>query len=365
MRVGMVLSFALLVVACDLGDKFQSHDDAGDTPADLSSSGVAVDMSSDISTMPNADLSGADLSMPAGPAPLWTSITSPIGTKFLNAAWGTGADNVFIVGEAGTILHSTDQGATWSGGVGVGGNYTLRGIWGDGVGAVFVVGDSGAILHSTNGGTTWTAANSITPAFSGSFEKVWGSSANNVFAVGDKAMIYRSTDGGATWVQSNGGVVNTTNPSTTFQGIWGSGPNDIYVVGGPPTIYHSTDGVNWTHQNGASNSLWGIWGSSATDVYATGAFEILQTVNHGSSWTSQAGQISIYADKIAGVGPGTFYLLDDQPDAAVYYVTNGGTTLSRIPNTGIATNAPVVNIWASGPTDVYVVGQGLIVHGHK
>lgn len=314
-------------------------------------------------TTQGTDLAGADLSMPMGPAPNWTTIASPVGAKFLKAVWGTGPNNVFIVGEAGTILHSTNNGANWSGGVGVGGSQQLEAIWGTG-NSIFIVGDSGTILHSTNGGSTWVAASSVTPAFSGQFYGIWGSSTDNLFAVGSDAMIYRSTDGGNTWAQSNNGVVNTSNPSTTLRGVWGSGPNDIYVVGGPPTIYHSTDGVNWTHQNGASNSLSGIWGSSPTDVYTTGPFEILSTANHGTTWTSTAGQIGEFADTLAGVGPGTFYLLYDAPGADLYYATNGGATLTRIKNTGMASDAPVRNIWASGPTDVYIVGQGLIIHGH-
>ncbi|MCU1282225.1 MAG: glucosyltransferase-I precursor [bacterium] len=365
MRLPCAVVLALAIAGCGLGDKF--HGDAavdqdmaiGGGGNDLAATDMAV---GDMATPPNSDLAGADLSTPMGPAPQWTTIPSPVGSKFLNGAWGPSADSVFIVGEAGTILHSIDRGTTWSGGVGVGGSQTLRGIWGIDA-TMFAVGDSGAIFHSSNGGGTWTAAASLSPAYSGSFYRVWGSDTNNVFAVGDNVTIYRSTDGGATWNLSNTGCVNTSNPTTTFQGLWGSGSNDIYVVGGPGTIYHSTDGANWTHQNGAAYSLSTVWGSSATDVYATGGYELLSTVNHGTNWTSPAGQIGAYAGKSSGVGPGTLYLLYGAPGADVYYVTNSGATLTRLSNTGLASNSPVVDIWASSPVDVYVVGQGLIEHG--
>lgn len=365
-----VANLALAVIAlgcfgCRLDDKFRTDASTGDDLAIFSGDDMATDdmSTADMALPPGSDLAGVDMALPTGPAPQWTPIASPVGTKFFNSVWGPNADSVFIVGESGLVLHSTDRGATWTGGLNVAGTATLRGIWGTG-NNLFVVGDSGSIYYSTNGGSTWTAASSISPAFSGEFTKVWGSSASNVFAIGDAAMIYRSTDGGATWAQSNTGVMNTTNPQTTLQAIWGSAADDIYVVGAPGCIYHSTDGANWTKQLTPASGVWGVWGSSPTDVYATGPFNIFRTVNHGTTWTTPAGQISQYADRIAGVGPGTFYLMNDSPMADLYYVTNFGATLTRITNTGLTSASPIVNLYAFSPVEVYVVGQGIILHGH-
>jgi len=80
--------------------------------------------------------------------------------KNLYGIWGSGPNDIYVVGEDGTILHSTGDGtwATQTSGVSV----DLIAVWGSGSGDVYVVGgnetnpDQGVILHSTGNGT-WTS----------------------------------------------------------------------------------------------------------------------------------------------------------------------------------------------------------------
>jgi hypothetical protein len=52
-------------------------------------------------------------------------------TQTLNGVWGSGATDVFAVGAGGTILHSSDGGATGTLQAS-GTTQTLNGVWGSG-----------------------------------------------------------------------------------------------------------------------------------------------------------------------------------------------------------------------------------------
>ena len=101
----------------------------------------------------------------------------------------------WAVGYPGTIIKTTDGGATWfpqaSG--------TTNTLWG----VSFVnenfgtaVGDAGIILNTTDGGAHWNLQSSGTTK---NFEKVHFSDINNGTAVGYDSLVIRTTNGGSTW----------------------------------------------------------------------------------------------------------------------------------------------------------------------
>ena len=70
-------------------------------------------------------------------------------TESLHGVWGSGPKDVWVVGDAGTILHF--DGATWTKATAafpLGKKPDLRGVWGSGPNDVWVVGDAFA-LHFT------------------------------------------------------------------------------------------------------------------------------------------------------------------------------------------------------------------------
>ncbi|MBX3252334.1 MAG: hypothetical protein KF901_34490, partial [Myxococcales bacterium] len=78
----------------------------------------------------------------------WRLVTSPT-TARLRSVWGSGPKDVWAVGQAGTILHY--DGTSWTSSVAalpVGPKPELYGVWGSGADDVWIVGD-GIILHST------------------------------------------------------------------------------------------------------------------------------------------------------------------------------------------------------------------------
>jgi len=95
--------------------------------------------------------------------------------------------SVYAVGAAGKIWHSN------------GGNYVvetsgtsnaLYGVWGSGPNDVYVVGDIGTILHSTGNGT-WTQQNSGTAV---ALEGIGGANASEIYIAGDNGTILHKTD---------------------------------------------------------------------------------------------------------------------------------------------------------------------------
>src|SRR5438445_6990310 len=102
-----------------------------------------------------------------------------------SAATGTSASDVWVVGDAGPILHY--NGTSWSS-VSIGTMHTLRSVWGTSASDVWAVGYfyngvsySGSIFHYN--GTSWSRIMGTIsiPALN----SIWGTSASDVWAVGD------------------------------------------------------------------------------------------------------------------------------------------------------------------------------------
>ena len=99
----------------------------------------------------------------------------------------------------------------------------LRGVWGSDANNVWAVGDAGTILRWN--GTAWAAhAAGTTAALNG----VWGTDASNVWAVGAGGAILKWN--GTAWAAQTSG---TTQP---LYGVWGTDASNVWAVGGSGTI---------------------------------------------------------------------------------------------------------------------------------
>lgn len=101
----------------------------------------------------------------------------------------------------------------------------LEDIWGSAPDDVFAVGDGGTIIYYD--GTSWTP---MTSGTNNQLFGVWGSSSADVYAVGEMGTILHYD--GAAW--------NPEAPLTTktLCAVWGSGPKDVYFVGLDGVILH-------------------------------------------------------------------------------------------------------------------------------
>lgn len=130
----------------------------------------------------------------------WTQLASS-GPSLWYAIAGTAADDIWVGGSSGEVLHKTsswqpvDASACWSTTAPV-----WLGIWAAAPNDVFFVGTDGAICHYDG---SWHRQES---GVTTNLWAVWGSSATSVFAVGDGGVVVRFD--GATWrkVDANGGA---------------------------------------------------------------------------------------------------------------------------------------------------------------
>lgn len=251
----------------------------------------------------------------------WEVMTSGT-THMLRDVWGSGGNDLFAVGDDGTILHY--DGSSWAtmySGL-EGSLRNLHGVWGSGSKDVYAVGDWGTIWHYD--GTSWDPWTVYYP--SNDLTGVWGTGSNNVYFVDEGSTVFhydgsscqevyplnkpfapgvahslRGIGGsgpgdifavgelgtGPAWMHYTG----TTWPGATLSGlgrlhgVWCGGPGDAYLVGLHGMILHE-DGVHWpVMTSGTTQHLYGVWGSTSSDIFAVGENG---TILHydGSNWSA-------------------------------------------------------------------------------
>ena len=136
----------------------------------------------------------------------------PVGQKWLRGVWTSGATAGWVVGGGGTtlaLLNGTAWQAVPTGGVSV----NLLDVWGSKVDDVWAVGEAGTILHWR--GTMWTLVpNGGDGGMSNALRGVWGSGPKDIWAVGTGGAILHYN--GAAWLQVAGGETYSLND------VWGA-----------------------------------------------------------------------------------------------------------------------------------------------
>ena len=138
-------------------------------------------------------------------------------------------------------------------------------MWGRSLDDVYLAGNGGVILHSTNRGVSWGRADVPEDVYD-----VRGSASGDVIAVGRLGSIWRGTDGGAAWTPWASGATQH------LKSVWKGVAGEAFVVGTQGTILHTTDGSTFSAQtSGTTEDLDGVWGSGPDDVYAVGTNGVL------------------------------------------------------------------------------------------
>src|SRR6185503_14738643 len=169
----------------------------------------------------------------------WSAANSGT-TNHLNGVHLLDSGIAFVVGDAGTILKSTDAGATWAPLLSGTTNILYEVYFVDGNHGV-VVGDQGLILRTTDGGAMWQ---SVASGVEDALRSVFFSGANGISGGGSNTILY-STDSGASWQISQTGFfdpgffgAHMLSPSIGFV----AGQNAIFQ----PLLGATTDGgANW------------------------------------------------------------------------------------------------------------------------
>ncbi len=168
---------------------------------------------------------------------------------FIDANTGT------VVGDDGTILRTTDGGATWT--PQVGGPYanfpsTFTGVAFTDMNHGTITGfGTTRMLRTTNGGTDWFIAKLTGLGFYTELYAVTFSNTNTGFAVGglgqwENGAILRTTNGGADWSRYNPDEF----PWMSFYSVSFPTADIGYAVGREGTIIRTDNGgTTWTRQN--------------------------------------------------------------------------------------------------------------------
>ncbi len=154
----------------------------------------------------------------------------------------------------------------------------LNSVWFVNTSTGTAVGNAGTILRTTNSGTNWSAQTSGTPNH---LFGVYFLNANTGWASGDVGMVLKTTNGGTSW------VIQVSNTVYQLHSINFLSASTGYIVGWYGTIVKTTNGGSaWIAlTTGSTNNLHGISFPSASTGYAVGWHgTILKTVNSGSNW---------------------------------------------------------------------------------
>jgi hypothetical protein len=269
--------------------------------------------------------------------------------------WGSSPEDIFVVGESGTILRydgsrwwsqssapreGLNDGAGYSGRPGrpAGGFY---GLWGGSSSAVFAVGHAGTALFFD--GEQWR------PQQTGVTERlrdVWGAADDDVWAVGDHGTVLRYD--GERWSEVE---VETTED---LAAVWGSGAEDVFIVGAAGTILR-WNGEELELRLGVTHaSLHDVWGRSANEVWAVGQSGTLLRWD-GVGWTVSEPVRGRHLLAIWGTRSGDLFLAGRAYGVAFREDTVLRLVDGNVEEAGLASRS-VDALWGDSRDDLYAAG---------
>jgi photosystem II stability/assembly factor-like uncharacterized protein len=268
-------------------------------------------------------------------------------TNNLNGAHLLDSGVGFVVGDAGTILKTTDAGMTWSP-VTSGTTNALHDVHFFDATQGIAVGEQGLIRRTTDGGGNWQA---ITSGVEATLRSVAFSGVNGISG-GDSQTILYSTDAGASWQISQtdffgGGFPGAQMLSPTVGFV--AGQNSIFA----PLVGASTDGgATWNFQTFLFDNNEG----GCTDVFffdqniglASGAVfdgrgAIARTIDAGVSWSTlffdQAIQGIDFPQLTSGFAVGAGGRISHSTDAGMTWIDQATGTSANLNDVSFASDA--------------------------
>ncbi|MEO8523324.1 MAG: YCF48-related protein [Caldimonas sp.] len=221
----------------------------------------------------------------------------------------------------------------------------------------------GTIIRSTDGGATW--ARVFTPADTVRFlVKVRFVDANVGLAIGPSDIV-RTTDGGATWtVVWHGEDYVQAYGYQTLQAVDWIDANTAMVVS-LGRVWRSTDrGATWAvfgdtdFRNSSAGVFHALRFGNAQLGLATSDYNLFRTTDGGMTWAEVPGKLSTFIDPLYGLGRGsTDQIWEMAGGNGLYRSTDGGVTWTR---TGIG--GYLISLAARGSEQIAAGDNGLIMH---
>jgi photosystem II stability/assembly factor-like uncharacterized protein len=302
----------------------------------------------------------------------WADCYHPSTWGFIHSIDFISSTTGFAVGQAGTILKTTDAGATWNP-LSSGATNDLYSISFPDENNGYATGVNGTVLKTINGGVAWTkmtidpnmdgwailypqtssgfiigqtsstpyhakmyqstdAGSTYQSMITGTIANLFSVSfpdANNGFAVGDSGRIVKTADGGESWSILSSGT------QTVLTGVSFSTANNGCVVGKSGKIMNTTDGgVSWQAQvSGTTQNLNAVTFLDGNNGWIAGDWgTILKTTNGGSTWTAQNSGTSRYLQSIDFVDANTGFAVGTW--GTILKTTDGGSTWTNLETYG-------------------------------
>lgn len=226
---------------------------------------------------------------------------------------------------------------------------TLNRLFGLDANNIWAVGDLGTIIHWN--GATWSRSTSGTTAH---LRGVWGASANNVFAAGDGGIIQRWD--GTQWAPFKSPA------NLNLNGMWGTSGSNIWAVGRADSVAGSRatiihyDGVSWTSFGGAQPAT-----ADLNAVSLSAAGPTLAVGNNGASLqlTGSSWQ-NIGNNATAAVLRDVWSSSDSWvagSDGARHVVSVGGMLQLDMP----AGLPGLYGVYGTAASDIWFVGEGGLI----
>lgn len=217
-----------------------------------------------------ADVAGSTTveAVTACPTGTWCLEASPAAV-LLHSIWAVTADDVFAVGDGGTILRRTSN--TWTA-MPSPTTKNLRGVWAASSSDVWAGGVTGTILHFD--GTAWSV---VPVASTADVDAVWGSSSSDVWFAGSGTVTH--------W---NGTALSSTGFGGALLSVSGTGPRDVWVTGENTNLHH-WNGAAWSTSLPLSGTttFFAVLALAAGDVWVSDFTPGKETVHwNGSKWTA-------------------------------------------------------------------------------
>jgi len=284
-----------------------------------------------------------------------------------------GTSIAWAVGDEGTILKTTDAGATWV--LQESGSYLqLCAVSASDASVVWAVGnnpywspDPSVILHTVDGGEAWATQLSIEEC---QLLDVYAVNDMDAWAVGENGTVLTTSDGGATWASRDCGT------TTTLNAVFATSAGTAWVVGEGGTILKTGDnGLTWeAPASGTTRELNSIHSLDGSVLWAVGASgTVLKGSNGGSTWTAKnlasegnLNDVCVVDDQIIwAVGDPADFFSRDEDDwyGRIYKSFNGGESwwpMGEIFYEGLGMAAPDAdNAWVvGGDIDILKTSDG-------
>src|SRR5205814_306770 len=223
-------------------------------------------------------------------------------------------------------------------------------------GVGFVVGDAGTIVKTTDAGMTWSP---LTSGTTNALHDVYFFDATQGVAVGEQGLILRTTDGGTGWQGVTSGVKDGLR-AVSFSGVNGISAGDSQDI-----LYSSDSGSSWQiGQSGFFGApLLGAHMPSSSVGFVGGQNSIFQSLlgastDGGASWAFQ----SFHFDKNEGGGTDVFFF-DQSTGLVSGTVFDGRGAIARTTDAGVSWSTLFFDQAIQGidfpqPTSGFAVGAG-------